>query len=73
MRRWDFNVIVSILLLFSITITGILGYLQSQLDLRKFLPHRYFAYATLVLVVIHVSLNWKRLWRYIVSKVKKSS
>jgi hypothetical protein len=49
MKRVDINYIVSLLLLFSMVITGITSYIQSQLDLRKFVPHIYFAYITLVL------------------------
>ncbi len=63
MKREDINVIISILLIFAICITGILGYLQSQFEFRKFVPHRYFAYATLGLTALHVYLNWGKLWR----------
>jgi len=59
MRREDFHYVVSMLLMFSITATAALGYLQSQLELRRFVPHRYFAYATIAFTVIHVYLNWK--------------
>jgi hypothetical protein len=64
-RRRDFGYIVSILLLVSIAITGSLGYIQSQLDLRKFVPHRYFASTTLGLTALHVCLNGGRIWRYL--------
>lgn len=53
--------ILSILLIFSISITGILGYVQSSLELRRFVPHKYFAYTTLVLAAVHVILNFKRI------------
>ncbi|MBM4055440.1 MAG: hypothetical protein FJ264_12425 [Planctomycetes bacterium] len=71
MKREDINYFVSILLLFSISITAFLGYLQSQLDLRKFVPHRYFAYATLILAAVHVYLNGKKIWRFISRKIKR--
>ncbi len=70
MKREDINYIISFLLLLSICITGTTGYIQSQLDLRKFVPHRYFAYTTLSLAAIHVYFNADRLWRYIRRKLK---
>jgi hypothetical protein len=65
MKREDINYIISIMLIFSICVTGILGYLQSQFELRRFVPHRYFAYATLSLASLHVYLNWGKVWRFI--------
>ena len=72
MKREDIKHIVSILLFFSICITGALGYIQSELELRKFTPHRYFAYTTLSLAAVHVTLNAGRIWRYLNRKFKKS-
>jgi hypothetical protein len=72
MKREDIKYIVSILLCFSICLTGVLGYIQSELELRKFTPHRYFAYATLSLAAVHVTLNGGRIWRYFNRKFKKS-
>jgi len=71
MKRKDINYIISFALLVSVGITGITGYIQSQLDLRKFVPHRYFAYVTLSLVAIHVYLNAGKLWRHIRQKFKR--
>ena len=65
MNRADFEVIVSILLILAVCVTGALGYLQSELELRRFVPHRYAAYATLVLTAVHVALKWSRLLHYI--------
>lgn len=62
MRRQDINYVVSVLLLFSVAITAITGYIQAQLDLRGFVPHRYFAYVTLGLTATHVYFNAGRLW-----------
>ena len=70
MKREDISYIISVLLLLSVCITGATGYIQSQLDLRKFVPHRYFAYTTLSLAAIHVYFNASRLWRYIRQKLK---
>jgi predicted membrane channel-forming protein YqfA (hemolysin III family) len=69
-KRQDINYAVSILLLASICITAITGYVQSQLDLRRFVPHRYFAYITLGLAVVHVYLNMGKIWRYLRQKLK---
>jgi hypothetical protein len=71
MKRVDIEYALSILLLFSIAITGTLGYLQSQLELRKFVPHRYFAYATLSLAAVHVCFNAGKIWRYFKRILKK--
>ena len=65
MIREDSKYIVSITLLVSIVITGTLGYIQSGFELRKFIPHTYFAYLTLSLAGLHVTLNFKKLWRYL--------
>jgi hypothetical protein len=71
MKRVDIEYVLSILLFFSITITGALGYIQSQLELRKFVPHRYFAYTTLSLAAVHVCFNAGKIWRYFKRMVKK--
>ena len=71
MKRKDINYIISLLLLVSICITGTTGYIQSQLDLRKFVPHRYFAYVTLSVAAIHIYLNAGKLWRHIHQKFKR--
>ena len=71
MKREDIKFIVSMLLCFSICLTGVLGYIQSELELRKFTPHRYFAYATLSLAAVHVTLNAGRIWRYFSRKKQK--
>jgi hypothetical protein len=71
MKRKDINYIISLLLLLSVAITGTTGYIQSQLDLRKFVPHRYFAYVTLSLAAIHIYLNASKLWWYIRQKFKR--
>ncbi len=71
MKKENINYAISILLLFSITITGMLGYVQSELELRKFVPHRYFAFITLSLAEVHFILNSKKLWLFIKRKYKK--
>ncbi|MCH7732004.1 MAG: hypothetical protein IIB44_05730 [Candidatus Marinimicrobia bacterium] len=71
MKRIDINYVLAILLLLSIIVTGTLGYIQSQLELRKFVPHRYSAYITLSLAAVHVFLNIGKVWRYFRRKVRK--
>jgi hypothetical protein len=63
--RIRLEVAVSILLLVSIGVTGLSGYLQSELELRRFVPHRYAAYATLALTVVHILLSGGKIWRRI--------
>ena len=64
MKRVTINYLVSLLLLVSLCITGLLGFIQSELELRKFVPHRYSAYATIILSVVHLFFNGGKLWRY---------
>jgi len=70
MKRQDLNYILSGLLLLSIAFAGATGYIQSQLDLRKFVPHRYFTYTTLALAAIHVYLHAPQVWHYLRRKLK---
>lgn len=65
MKRTDFEYIVSILLFCSLSATGVLGYVQSQLELRQFVPHRYAAYVTLCLAAVHVCFHAGKVWRYL--------
>ena len=65
MKRSNFDYAISILLLISLCVTGLLGYIQSELELRRFVPHRYAAYTTLCLAAIHVYMNGGKLWRHI--------
>ena len=65
MKRADFEIIISIMLMVAVCVTGLLGYFQSELELRRFVPHRYAAYTTLILTAVHVSLKWDKVWRYI--------
>ena len=75
MSRKDLNYMVGIALLIAVVVTGILGYIQSELELRRFFPHRYAAYTTLCLAGVHVYLNSGKLWRYLqgLGKGKNSS
>jgi hypothetical protein len=52
---------LSLALLVSIALTGLTGYLQSALELRRFVPHKFFAYSTLMLAAVHVAVNFRRL------------
>jgi hypothetical protein len=72
MKRTDIEYIVSMLLFCSLSVTGMLGYIQSQLELRQFVPHRYAAYTTLCLAAVHVSLHAGKVWRYL-SRIFKST
>ena len=56
--------VLSLLLLLSIALTGILGYIQSSLELRRFVPHKYFAYTTLIRAAVHITLNFERIVRW---------
>lgn len=71
MKREDVHYGVSFLLLLSVGLTGLTGYIQSQLELRRFVPHRWFAYITLGLAAGHVYLNAGKLWRYARRRLKR--
>ncbi len=65
MKHRHIDSAVSILLLFSLCVTGLLGFIQSELELRRFVPHRYAAYTTLCLAALHIYLKGSEFWRYI--------
>lgn len=69
MSRKDLHYLISILLFCSVSVTGVLGYIQSELELRKFVPHRYFAYTTLSLALVHVLLNGGKIVKYLHTKL----
>jgi hypothetical protein len=71
MKRETFQYTVSLLLIVSICTTGILGYIQSELELRKFVPHRYFAYTSLGLAALHLYFHWGKLCRFVHGRRKK--
>jgi len=71
MNRADFEIIISILLIVAVCVTGVLGYFQSEMELRRFVPHRYAAYTTLILTAVHVSLKSGKLLRYIRGRRKE--
>jgi hypothetical protein len=64
MKRETVQYVISLLLFVSICTTGILGYIQSELELRKFVPHRYFAYTTLSLAAVHLYFHLGKLCRF---------
>jgi hypothetical protein len=72
MNRTDFNYAVSIILLLAVSTTGITGFIQSQLDLHKFIPHTYTCYFTLFMTAVHISLKWSSVWRYLKKKMVTS-
>ena len=56
--------IISVLLLVCIAVAGLTGYLQVRLDLHRFVLHRYFAYAGLILTAVHCMINGSRISGY---------
>ncbi len=71
MKREDISYSVSFILLILVCLTGATGYIQSSQDFRKFVPHRWFAYSTLVLAAIHLALNAGKSFRYIRRKLRR--
>ncbi len=61
MKRWDFSFASCMLLCVCVAGAGLTGYLQVQLDLHRFVFHKYLAYASLVLMIIHMAFNWKKI------------
>jgi multisubunit Na+/H+ antiporter MnhE subunit len=68
MKRITLNYLLSGVLFLSILITALLGYIQSELELRKFIPHRYSAYLTLILLFIHIIQNGSKVIRYFLGR-----
>jgi len=73
MKRFQVSYTISLLLLVMITITGLTGFIQSQLELRNFRPHIYSCYTTLSLASLHVWLNWKKIKNFPFGKLKGGS
>lgn len=71
MKKSDISYIVSAALIILLAFTGITGFIQSQLDLRKFVPHKYAAYTSLVLSALHLYFHWGKLFGYIKIKLRK--
>ena len=61
----DVKYLVSLLLIPFAFATGITGLIQIKLDLHHFIYHRYLAYGTLFLSAVHVSFNFRNLFRYL--------
>ncbi len=57
--------VISVLLLACIAVAGLTGYLQVRLDLHRFVLHRYFAYAGLLLTAVHCMINGSRIAGYL--------
>ncbi len=70
-KKLFLNYIISLLLLFSIIVTAILGLIQSKFELHRFVPHKYAAYITLFLTFIHLCFNFKKLWFFFFKRTKK--
>jgi hypothetical protein len=65
MTKKDISFSISILLFFSLSFTGTTGLIAHKLDLHHFSFHKYGAYCTLFLALIHVSLNFKQIITYL--------
>jgi hypothetical protein len=59
-RRIDISFILCLLLFFCIALTGLTGYLQVSLDIHRFVLHKYLAYSTLSLTLLHLLVNRKK-------------
>ena len=64
-QRADISFALCLLLFLCIALTGLTGYLQVTLDLHRFVYHKYLAYSTLFLTVLHTLINWKKVWGYV--------
>ena len=64
-QRINISFALCLLLFLCIALTGITGYLQVKLDLHRFVFHKYLAYSTLFLTLLHVIINWKKVWGYV--------
>jgi hypothetical protein len=72
-KRSDLDYGVAILLSIAVPVTGLLGYLQAELELRRFVPHRYAAYVTLLLAAVHLALNFGKVRRYLVARFRRTT
>lgn len=61
----------TILLTIFFVTTIITGLIQVNLDLHRFIYHKYSAYLTIFFVIGHIYFNWHRLMLLIKHRVKK--
>ena len=64
-QRVNISFALCFLLFLCIALTGLTGYLQVKLDIHRFVFHKYLAYSTLSLTLLHILLNWKKVWGYV--------
>jgi len=62
-----------IILLVCVAVTGLAGYIQTKLDLHRFVLHKYFAYCTLCITVLHVAANWRKIRKQLQQFMKNFS
>lgn len=69
MKKIDFNYLISFILIISVLLTGLTGFIAAELEIHRFVPHKYFAYTTLVLVIFHLYFNLPKLFKYLKSRL----
>ena len=71
MKKSDLTLIVCLLLILTLIINGISGFIQVRLDLHRTTIHKYSAYSTLSLSLIHIVLHFNKLIAYIKNVLRR--
>ena len=71
MKKSDLTLIVCLLLILTLIINGISGFIQVRLDLHRTTIHKYSAYSTLSLSLIHIVLHFNKLITYIKNVLRR--
>ncbi len=64
MKKPDISFIVCFLLILALAVTGISGFIQVKLDLHRTTIHKFSAYSTLSLSLVHILINFRKFINY---------
>ena len=71
MKKPDISFIVCFLLILALVITGISGFIQVKLDLHRTTIHKFSAYSTLSLSLVHILINFRKFINYVKNAFRK--
>ena len=71
MKKPDISFIVCFLLILALVVTGISGFIQVKLDLHRTTIHKFSAYSTLSLSLVHILINFRKFINYVKNAFRK--
>lgn len=69
MRKRDLSYLTGILLVFAFLLMLVSGFIQLRFELHRFIYHIYTAYLLIILTLIHLLANWKKISGIIKNKI----